>query len=156
MKKLIILLLLAGCAQGPQWSAPPTVEHGKAQIVLFEPKSLRLSSTAVDLNGQHGCDVAAGGYFVLNVPPGEQTLSASIWDMPGTSRLTVNAKAGQRYYVRLDYDFGKGAAFGGLGLPGALAVEGASSHGGPFTIELIDQKTALDALPSMHAMSCQN
>jgi len=159
--KLFILafLLLAGCASvGPTYTelAPLPPSHGMAQIVVYQPPAaIRLSSTAVDINGVPGCEIATGTFFYKDVPSGSMTISSSIWNMPGTSRLTIPTILGKRYYIKFQMDMGKSMSFGALGFVGALASEGVSSGGGPFLIESVNEEVALRDLQSLSRINCK-
>lgn len=150
------LMALSGCTStGPVYSSlkPGRPPSGMAQVIVYETSSLRLSPIYVDMNGESAC--ALSGFFVKDVPAGPVTLSSSIWDMPGTSRLTIDAKPGKRYYVKFQMDTGKSLGFGAFGLLGAAVAEGASSHGGPYLIEAIDEKIATEELQSLKKADCK-
>lgn len=138
MRKLVFMALfsLAGCASvgGAVYSPPQTPAKGMAQLVVYENSAWKKTSQEVDINGVTACSLVQGGFFIRNVPAGSTTISSSIWDLPGTSRLTVNAQAGHRYYVRVQYDL-------------------AAARVGPFAIDNVDEGTAKSELRSLKMMN---
>lgn len=136
MKKLFLLLGLAGCAQTSDvsWS-PGLMTENSAYIVVYENPAWKKTSQAVDINGEKACDLVQGGFFAKAVPFGKYTISSSIWDLPGRSRATVNINKVGVTYVRTQYD----VVFG---------------NGGPFLIESVDERTARAELKSLHMMQC--
>lgn len=152
--------LVAGCASGPSYMEtarqmqPPA--PGAARVAIYRPAGdmYPLRSPGVDINGLPACDLASGGIFVRDIAPGRVTVSSSLWDSPGTSRLSFNAAPGTTYHVRLAVDFGK--SFGALaGLPGMLAAEAVSDRGGPFTIGIVEPASVSAELAEAKLIGCR-
>jgi len=156
-QKIFIILFaiaLAGCsAKGPTYSSLPDEakqpRKGMAQLIVYQPVSMNLRSLDIEINRVKGCNLAAGTFFLLDVPPGQTTISSSIWDAPGTSSLTINAKSAHRYSIRIQWDMGKSMGFAVAGIPGGLIAESASSHSGPFLIDSIDEETSKQELAKL-------
>lgn len=146
MKKSVIsivcTIILSGCAStGPIYTTHEAI-NDKAQILIYRPSASMgsLRSPNIEINGIQTCDLASGSYIARNVDSGETTISASLWDMPGTSRLEINTKPHNKYYIRVSFDGSKlmGAAFGGM--IGMGAVEAISTNRGPFIIQRADNE----------------
>lgn len=155
IKSLLLLPLLAACAGGGQsYHNSDDVPKSMARVIVYQPSSMRMAGEEVDINGSRACSLSAGRFFQKDLPPGETTISSSVWSLPGTSRLTIHTVPAHKYYVRLQFDTMKGAGFGAFGLAGALAAEGVSNHGGPFVIETVDDAGAQSDLSSLTQNNC--
>lgn len=151
MVALLTMGLLSGCmATGAvyQASSIPPVKSGKAQVILYRPSALALSGVTgeVEINGVNKCDLGVNGYMVESVDPGHIVVAVDSWQLPGTSKLSFDAKAGQKYYVKVSPNGGKATAGAIAGYIGFLASEAASEQKGPFVIEPIAKGQALGDL----------
>lgn len=102
-------LFLTGCAAtGGQFSEQFS-KTGGAQLLIYRPSSIVgvVRSPGIEINGQETCDLASNSYILKNVSPGEYTIAAQLWDIPGTSRIRLNAKANHQYFVKVTFDGGK-------------------------------------------------
>lgn len=134
-KYLIFVLLLAACApEGIKY-----VEPDKNRMIIYKPQNWANSRSGtrvpVQINGILACDLHDGSYFTA--PLTKNTLSISLWDMPGTSRFTTSHR-----YVRIELDGDKKAAMALGGLLGSLMAEGLSEKSGQFKFTEVDQSTA--------------
>ena len=153
MKKTIFLLLLtlaisACSAKGPTYHANQASMKAPgatmSQIIIYRPDQFVYSmrQPGVEINGMKSCDLPNNSFFIRDIAAQQTTVSASLWDMPGTSRLTFTPQAGGRYYIRIAPDGGKMAAGMIGGIVGTFAAEGYSENAGPFAISLLDEQTA--------------
>lgn len=157
---LAVIVLTAGCASGPNYlevagyTHQPSTNTARLAVYRSAGDMYPMRSPSVDVNGLPTCDLPSGGIFIKDVPPGRITISSSLWDAPGTSRLNFNAIAGRTYHVRMAVDFGK--SFGALaGLPGMLAAEAISDRGGPFTIGIVEPANVQNELAELKVVSCR-
>lgn len=155
---LLSLLLLTACAGTGDIYRSTVVPETKAQVVVYRPSSFVGSgySPNVEINGRPTCRLANGSFFVRNLNPGQTTLSASAWDLPGTSRLSFDTRAGQQYFVRTSFDSSKVGAFALGGMTGALINESAASNKGPYFITLVPEGIAKgEVAKTNEATSCE-
>jgi len=93
-------LLLSGCAAlGPTYTAAPEAPKGKATIYVYRESGFVGGGVAytVNANGIPVSTLPSGGYFVYYATPGEVELSAKT---EASTSVTVDAKAGETYYVK--------------------------------------------------------
>lgn len=143
MKTIFILLLslsVTACttASGPLYSD----SHDPSIIVYRTDWPYRIRPYSVDVNGLHGCDLHANAFFILS--PDRVNLTASLWDQPGTSKITVKGPA----YVRIDYSQAKYWSGVAAGLIGELATEGINN--GPYVFTIVAKEQALQELHGLH------
>jgi hypothetical protein len=164
-KSICVLLLtislgLTSCAaSGPGYMqtvtgvAPPS---DQAELIIYRTSGFMLAARApkIEINGQPTCDLPQGGFFKQSVSPGTTTVSASLWDMPGTSRAGFNAEAGKRYAVRVSVDGGKMTSGVLGGFVGLALAEGMSGRGGPFQIDVMLEEAASAELAQARMTSC--
>jgi hypothetical protein len=148
---IVLLLLLSACnGTGPIYTHKEP-ESGKARIVVYRPDSSKfmLRSPSVDFNGIKACDLPNNSYFVREVEPKALTVSASFWDMPGTSRIVIDAKPNAAHFVRVSVDNDRFVAgmLGGVIAMGA--VEATSSTSGPLRMENVERSKAETELNQM-------
>jgi len=120
MRKSILLLilslsivsvsLLSGCAGlGPKFSEPVMVPAKQAVIYVYRP---RWGTTGSEMPGIKMNDKVIAntlpqlGYFPIAVTPGQYTFTPKLFGIYKTTPVTVNAKAGQIYYVELQVKIG--------------------------------------------------
>ncbi len=160
---LAVVLTLSGCSgvregtrQGAvmSWSEAPA--NARARIVVYRPSTLDhfQRSPEIDLNGVPACDLPNGEAFFRDIEPGSVTVSTSLWDWPGTSRLAFRADEGRTYFVRMSPNAEKRLA--GLlgGHPGVWIAEALAERGGPFLLDLTARAEALASLESISAAEC--
>lgn len=131
---LSILLLTGGCAaNGPAYSSVAQPKADTVKIVVYRPDAF-LNFTArfwVEVNGVEICKLHNGSYLTYDAQPGKINIASSNFGSFGTSRLTVNAKAGQTIYVKMEMNGGR--AFSGMagGMLGQATDEVVSENAGP-------------------------
>lgn len=155
---LLSLLLLSACAGTGEIYRSEVVPSKQAQVVVYRPNLFvgMMRSPRIEINGQETCDLAKGSHIVRNVNPGPVTISASQWDLPGTSRLTIPAQPGQRYYVRTVYNNDKVMAGSLGGYTGIFAAEASNEPSGPFLIKLVPEGMARgEVAKTNEATSCE-
>jgi hypothetical protein len=91
----------------------------------------------IEINAVATCDAHNQHAFTYVVAAGPVALAASLWNQPGTSRLSWTAEAGKTYFVRVKSADKNWAGL--LGMAGTLAAEAASERAGPFDIDLADE-----------------
>lgn len=149
MKNLPIIALMAlslsACAATGERYSPPTVQSGTAQLIIYRPSAIILGgvSAEVEVSGESKCDLSVSGYMVENISPGKTVVAVDTWQLPGTSKLAFNAKAGNKYYVRVSTNNNKAGlrAMGGI-----IASEAFGDQGGPFKVVPVDAATAIKEL----------
>lgn len=132
---LAAIMVLSGCmATGAAYS-PAAMNTGKAQLVIYRPSGFMLGGVpaAIEINGVSKCSLSTSGYMIDNIEPGQTVVAADTWQLPGTSKLMFNAKAGHKYYVKVSVNGNKGAL---RALGGIIASETMSGQSGPFLVEL--------------------
>ena len=145
---LAILFTLSACsAVGPLYKN----DLHNGQVVIYRPSGWTGAATGwdVEINGTLHCNLHYASYFIADVPEGPVKLSSSIWSAPGTSRLSFNASPKEKYYVRLEADGAKAASTVLAGVAGMVAAEGASSTGGPFLFNVVDESNAVMELQGL-------
>lgn len=158
MRKIIYFLpvFLFGCvANGPLYKAPESVSREKATLIIYRP-DLFMGSAGyyeVDINNITRCKLHNNGYLIAEESPGVIEISSSIWNQPGTSRIKINAKPQEVYYVRMEMDSGKQVTGAIAGFAGQLLAEGASSTGGPFVFSLMHPDHAKGQLQTVRLES---
>lgn len=114
----LLMIALAACTSisgcltaglGPQFTQPVTPGADKAVIYVYRS---RLGVTATTNPGVKVNDASVVSslyelnYFPLSVDPGSYTFTPKQFGIFKTTEATVNARAGQIYYVRLDVKVG--------------------------------------------------
>ena len=97
---LVAGLAISGCATlGPSFAPEAAAPPGKATIYVYRSPGFvgAALSPTVSANGVALLDLPAGGYFSYHALPGEVELSAKT---EAKTSVTVDAKAGQTYYVK--------------------------------------------------------
>ena len=119
MRKITLLLLsllilstslLSGCAKlGPKFTEPVVVPDQQAIIYVYRP---RWGTTGDEMPGIKMNDTLIAntlpqlGYFPIAVTPGQYTFTPKLFAIYKTTPVTVDAKAGQVYYVELQVQIG--------------------------------------------------
>lgn len=103
---LLMSTSLAGCLTaglGPQFTQPTTPESGKAVIYVYRE---RVAMTGHEVPGVKMNDTVMVktfpelSYFPIAVEPGSYSFSPKLFGIYKTTPVTVNAQAGQVYYVK--------------------------------------------------------
>jgi hypothetical protein len=158
----IAAFLISSCSggTGPIYSVPP-LQQGQAQLVIYHPSGEFVGSVPlgdgpdVKVNSKIVCGLLNSRFFVTSVEPGTVTVSSTKALAIGTSVLSINAQKNKRYFIRITWNNGIVAATAGAGLIGEAAATGASSNGGPFVIELVDEQTATSEVSPLHMANCK-
>lgn len=151
MKKLLPLLLLTGCAaQGPVYSEAAIPKGEGATLVVYRNMAYLGNQAGlypVHVNGKE-CRLHPGSFFAVNGLKGESKITASSWDAPGTSKVTLNVQPNKTHYVRMDADNGRQVAtvVGGLA---AVSLMEASNPAGPFILAEVSESEAKRELASL-------
>jgi hypothetical protein len=104
----IVLLVLAACAGGPQFSQMqanlPIVSADQGRIFIYRSTVLGAAiQPSVKINGDVVGSAVPRGFFYVDRPPGDYEIATAT---EVTRTLSLKLEAGQTRYVRL------GAAFG--------------------------------------------
>jgi hypothetical protein len=89
-------------------------------------------------------ELLTGAYVSVDRPPGRHQISGEFWDLPGVSRVDVNAGSGRTYYFAIKVkqkvnDVRMVAALGGLA---GYAIAAAATDDGTGPFELIPMSDA--------------
>ena len=93
-------LLSAGCATlGSAYTPDSNAPKDKATVYVYRPSGMggAAVSYTVAVNGVDASSLPSGGYFVYYAKPGENEFSAKT---EAKTSVTVDAKAGETYYVK--------------------------------------------------------
>jgi hypothetical protein len=154
---IVILLMLSACSSSGIPYSSKLVGHEKnsAQLIVYRPSSMAFSMRTpdIEINSKKTCGLPNGEFFIKTIDPSIQIISASFWDMPGTSQIKIDTKKDHTYYVRVMASSDKAVASGGIGLIGMLLDESVSDRSGPFYIDLVDEKTAQSELANLGMVS---
>jgi len=96
----LLVLLVSGCATlGPKFEAAQGAPADKATVYVYREPGFVGGGVAymVRVNDADISTLPAGGYFVYVATPGELELSAKT---EAKTSVTIDAKAGQTYYVK--------------------------------------------------------
>jgi hypothetical protein len=100
---LIAMALLSGCASLPNTAPSYTPDSAgtpdKATVYVYRSSGFvgGMLSPNVSANGVPLADLPAGGYFVYHAAPGTVELTAHT---EAKTSVTVEAKAGESYYIK--------------------------------------------------------
>jgi len=152
---LIATAALMGCAT-TQSSGPPIASlasigsppAGKARIVVMRPENGFAGwgdrALPLKIDGDPMGELLTGAYVSVDRPPGRHQISGEFWDIPGVSRVDVNAGSGRTYYFAIKVkqkvnDVRMVAALGGLA---GYAIAAAATDDGTGPFELIPMSDA--------------
>jgi uncharacterized protein DUF2846 len=101
---LITVVLASGCASVPMASADQDTaaksfkpKQGQANIYVYRNETMGAAiKMPVALNGRLVGDTASKTYLLLEVPPGQHTVTSKT---ENDSTVTVNAAAGSNYFL---------------------------------------------------------
>lgn len=156
LRRLVVaggMLLIAGCASNSDAKldslrdAP--LAAGTARLIVYYPGKVIGTDGALRItmneNNRQACDLRPDGYLVNDIPAQPQALAFSFCGMRGISLLHLEPTAGEKYYIRIKpYD----SSLTGMlsGYASEYVPPNAPPHGGPFTIERVDEASALKEL----------
>lgn len=152
--RLFILLpiLLAGCvASGPIYNEKAISKSNGTTIIVYRNGSMinSLDYFNIDINGHLSCKLYNNGFFVSSDINGDIIISASAWNLPGTSRINLKPKNNGIYYIHVEADDDKKFAGAAGGFIGQLLAEGISSNSGPYWFETREPIAAKEELKSL-------
>lgn len=144
MRALVLILLLTGCnANGPLYNAP-----NKPSVIIYRENNFYMSTRRipVDIDGKSVCDLHNGSYFVYYPTSDKINISASIWDLPGTTRKSYSIDPSEMNYVRLSFDGGTSVAT----MLGGIAGTALAENNGPFSLTIMPENQAAHDLAGLH------
>lgn len=155
MKKFIfILLVLSGCAaSGEQFKIVDPV-NSKATLIVYRLEPLSLTPYTIAINGIDSCRLHHEAYFTKIIDAGQITISTSYWSMPGTSRITFDAKNGNIYYIRVTHNTENSLSSSFGGIIGQEIYQSASDEPGPMKFYLMNNDIAKQELAETN-QDCQ-
>ena len=146
LRSIFVLCLLASCGSppiGPKYTE--TASTHKATVVIYrEMRGAVLGSYSLSVNGNE-CELDNGSFFVSH-PQGKAIITASKAAMSGTSRLAFDTVAGNVYYVKIETN---GKEWMGPIAYLSMVVSNGVSDKGPYNIERIEKRQALEELKSL-------
>ncbi|MCG8669377.1 MAG: DUF2846 domain-containing protein [Pseudomonadales bacterium] len=170
MKHLIILLvymLTAGCSTaGKTYSQyqleQPSLSVEKSRVYLFREWEYNRSllSFPFRIDESEPIKVKNESFIVLDLNPGVHKFKSQAWLEPSFSELVIDLKAGKSYYIRIGNTEGfaitefTSAVIGASnpGLMPAMAAhreEVSSQIGGPYSLELVPEKEAIEKIKEL-------
>lgn len=102
-----LLFAVTGCASTSEVEtaalARTPIAPGKARVTIKRTNEILYAGApaTITLNGQNAASVAVGGSAVVDVPAGNNVLTASAWSYPGEFSVQLNAVAGQTYALEV-------------------------------------------------------
>lgn len=162
MKNVLLItslcLSLAACAtMGPQYSQKsiPPVKNSAAQLVVFRPSAFTgPGGPYFYVNDEKKCQVGGNGVFAVDIAAGTNTLVTDA-TLGTPSRMELDAKAGRRYYIKIEENHAKSTAAGAFGLIGVATYNAAASDNADYKMEVLDADYAQSALKSMQMINCR-
>lgn len=149
-----------------------TPTEGGARIVLFRTRDsglYLLRSAGITVNDVRVGTVSYGSFNYFEVPANSYDLSAGMWDVHGSCRLTLNAESGATYYFQVDPRAESFASFAAgdfalslvtnqvVSIAGGVAASSLESYGrtcgGAFKLYPVDPATALSRLAELKQSS---
>jgi hypothetical protein len=117
-------------------SAPEALAQGRASITVTRPDALYavLASVDLELNGVRIAKLENGGRFAAAIPPGNATLSVSMWSAPGRYKISFKAVPGRRYAFVVTPRSEQVVAGVLGGLAGMMIDTAVNENSGPFKI----------------------
>lgn len=109
---LIVILFLTGCLTtglGPKFTQPIEPAPGKAIIYVYRQQGVMTAGTipGIKINDSMGVKkLFEVSYFSLSVEPGQYTFAPKQFGIFKTTEATIDAVAGQIYFVRLKVSVG--------------------------------------------------
>jgi len=103
-----LALALAACASGPDYEAYssqlPSLDPAEGRIFVYRTEKFGLANQPpVELDGEEVGEAVPEGFFYIDVPPGEHTITC---ETEVTRSAVVVVEPGETYYVRLNAKLG--------------------------------------------------
>lgn len=125
---LALLLATSACASAtgnPYNLQPEVIRMSQSQVVIYRTGGgIPVPAPTLTINGVERCDIASGGYTVLNVKP-NQTVRLRLKRLGDIypSEVTFQAGAGQRKFVEVSFNQGGMFAHSFTGLVGGSLID---------------------------------
>ncbi len=155
----IIPVILSGCAAaGSRYSdvisTQQAISSSKARLIVFRTKesmqySARAATVKIDSGNSGSCDY--GGFSTFDVPEGKHVIAIDMWDTPGKCELPIDVSGGISYYFEVQPRLANLLSILTFGAIGASVESGGSQCGGAFSINSVEQGTALLKLNDLRA-----
>jgi hypothetical protein len=153
----IPLLLFTGCASlGPLYpEASKTIpritpSHVRVYFLRTNEHSLYLGrNAAVTIGENNGGSCPKGGFFYRDINPGKYIIKTDMWDLPGSCKLVLNAKAGDVYYFEITPRMKSYTTFLTTGFLGNAIEASAQDCSGAFAIVPIPEEEAINKLSKL-------
>lgn len=144
-KQLILIVsvttLITSCS-----ATGPVYNDQKGNLIIYRPSHsiYSMSKFQIDFNNETKCKLSNGGFYVTNIKD-NINISASIWDIPGTSKIVAKPNS----FIRVEPEKSIAFAGGAFGLLGQVVAE-KSSTSGPFPLTLVPAEQAKQELKGLH------
>lgn len=155
LRRLILLAptFLFGCAAtGPRFSEIALHQSaGMANMVVFREDSLHVGgrSVRVAIDNRTAASIANAGFITFDIAPGFHTITADLWDAPGSCSTTARLDGGNRYYFQVEPRTAATVAQVAFGLVGAAIESSGNMCGGAFAIFPVTEEVALPILQNL-------
>lgn len=152
MRLLIALLLLSACtASGANFESFSVPKSDRATVIIYRdnPFYALFATLSFQVNEKNVCALHNSSFYIQQNIEGPITISASTWDLPGTSILTFNTKPKEVYYVKMNVNSEKQIIGGISGMAGTLISEKSSTIKGPYIFTLMDSNMAKNELSNL-------
>lgn len=123
---------VSACASGPSFKPVPEPPPGMSYIVLYRVPTLVAAAGSVTyfLDEKEVAQLRIKGYTYFPVAPGRHVLHFGIRSQASATGIEINAKAGERIYVR----YGPAENYSTLYLPTPVVVQGKA-----LTVKSVDE-----------------
>lgn len=125
---IALLLATSACASAngnPYNLQPEVLRMQQSQVVIYRTGGMMPApAPTLTIDGVERCDIAAGGYTVINAKP-NQTIRLRLKRLGDIfpSEVTFQAPAGQRKFVEVDFNRGGMVAHSFTGLIGGSLID---------------------------------
>ena len=103
--KLLILLILVGCADGPKFRREKLTEDG-AVVYFYRPSFVGVALPPHEIKeastNENVATLLPGGYYPYITKPGAKTFTWYCRDE--TAKVSLNIEANQEYFIKSTYD----------------------------------------------------
>lgn len=140
--------VLAGCGGGtsPEADALASVPLPKSHARVKLHRESNLMGMAVDvrvtIDGREVASLGNDGTKIFTLPAGKHQIAVDHWSHPGTSKLTLDAKAGTLYEVEVTVRGDAAAAGLMFGVVGTAVESAANGDDGYWSVRVTKQGPA--------------
>jgi hypothetical protein len=153
----ITCLLITSCASiGPLYpEASKTIPRlipdlARVYFLRTNKHSLYLGrNAAVKIGENNGGACPKGSFFYRDLSPGKYIIKTDMWDLPGSCKLVLNAKAGCVYYFEITPRMKSYTTFLTTGFLGNAIEASAQDCSGAFAIVPIPEEEAINKLSKL-------